>query len=146
MPDQVKVYKMYAQAMTSTDAAASYDVQEDGEICSVLLDIIGTADDALNDGGGSEVSFASVSGFSTNDTRASIVGGRQNQGFLTSGGGPVGKSVFITFAPYGIPVAAGERLYLHIIVTGTSTITCSAWVYHCITGGPLRASVSRRGR
>ena len=144
---EIKVYKMFNATAVGGDAVASYDVQEDGDICSILLDISVTGADALNDGVRSELSFSSVSGFLSNDTRASLIGAAAYQGFLTSGGGQVGKNTFITFAPFGIPVAAGERLYLHTAVTGTITLAVSVWVYHCLgrPGGP-RARVGRRVR
>jgi len=141
MPE-IKIYKLYATVTATADAAASYDVQEDGEICSILLDQNINSADALNDGIDTEVSFSSVSGFTSNDTRASLIGKRSHQHFLTSGGGPVGGSSFITFAPFGIPVSAGERLYLHILLTGTAlTAYVNAWLYHC-----LGRSASPRGR
>jgi len=146
MPE-IKIYKLHAIVATSLDAAATYDVQEDSEICSVLLDVSVDGADALNDGGKVEISFSSVSGFLANDTRASIIGSVARQGFLTTGGGQVSKNTFITFAPFGIPVAAGERLYLHTLVHGTCNVTISAWVYHCLGRTPSpRARVGRRVR
>jgi len=144
---EIKVYKMYATGTVSADAAATIDVQEDGEICSILLDTSIQSGDNLSDGVASEVSFASVSGFGTNDTRASLIGARVYQAFLTSGGGPIQKTTFITFAPNGIPVAAGERLYMHVLQSGTFTWFSTAWVYFCLPRAlSLRGRVGRRVR
>jgi len=142
---EIKVYKMFNNV---TATAASVDIQEDGEICAVLLENNAIGADALGDGIQSELSFSSVSGFTSNDTRASVIGALTTQQFLTSGGGPVNKSVFITFAPHGIPVAAGERLFLHILVSAAPTsIQASCWIYFCVGGSQTkRARVGRRTR
>jgi len=146
MPE-IKVYKMYATGTVSADAAATIDIQEDGEVCSILLDSAIQQGDALSDGIAAEISFASVSGFGTNDTRASLVGLRSYQAFLTTGGAPINKNTFITFAPNGIPVAAGERLYLHVLQSGTFTWFATGWIYFCLPRGlSLRGRVGRRVR
>jgi len=128
------VYKLYASVSTSTDSAASLDIVEDGQIIGMNLDIDATADDALNDGATAEVSFASVSAFATNDTRASIIAAGVHQGFLTTGGGAVAKSSLIAFGQDGIPVSGGERLYLHINITGTSVCAVRCYLYVKVTG------------
>jgi hypothetical protein len=144
---QIKVYKLYGTWTANTEAIASYDVQEDGEICSMYGHLIITGADALNDAAALELSFASVSGFIANDTRASVFGMRTTQGFLTTGGGPCQQNGFVTFAPNGIPVSAGERMYLHGIVGGTIVAIASLWVYHCLSRGDSpRAAVGRRVR
>lgn len=144
---EVKVYKLFASGTVSADGAASLDIQEDGQLCAALLDLTATAADALDDGGSAEISFSSTSGFTTNDTRASILGISRNQAFLTSGGGGVGGSVFMTFAPHGIPMAAGERIYLHLGVTGSGpTVRVRCWLYYCVTGPGSRSRVGRRAR
>lgn len=144
---EIKVYKLYMTQTSSGDAGASLDIQEDGEICAILLDVTVTGADALNDGATVELSLSSVSGFGTNDTRASLIGLSITQGFLTSGGGPASKNAFITFAPHGIPVAAGERIYLHGQVAGTATSFVRAWVYYCVRERmSSRAFVGRRVR
>jgi hypothetical protein len=109
-------------------------------IAAVLLDISCTAADALNDGVSCEVSFASVNALTTNDTRASIIGGRAYQGFLTTGGSQVGKAIVIDFGPDGIPVNAGERMYLHVAATGTVSSQVTVFLYVRVTSGsaPMR--------
>lgn len=131
MSDQV--YKLYGSVTASTDGVANLDFQFNGVIEGILLNINVTGADALNDGGGVEISFASTSGLASNDTRASIAGLKVNQGFLTSGGGPVGDSVFVSLGK-GIPVAAGERIYMHLQVSGTVTaVNSSCWLYTAVT-------------
>lgn len=129
------VYKMFATATASTDAAATLDIVFDGVIEGLVLDTVMQNADALNDAVGAELSFASVSGFVTNDTRASIIGSRIAQGFLTSGGGPTGKVTNVAFGPDGIPVSAGERMYLHLLLVGAGTLIASVWLYVRTSGG-----------
>lgn len=128
---ELMVYKLYSA--TAGDAAASLDILFNGAIQGMLFDLTVTGADALNDGMSLEVSFASVSGMVANDTRASIGGIKSNQGFLTSGGGQTGKAVAVTFGMDGIPVAAGERIYLHTASTGTVTFAASVWLYVRVT-------------
>lgn len=113
----MEVYKLYATATADTTSAATLDVREDGHIVAMLGLLTVTNADALNDGAVCEVSFASSSGFASNDTHASILTMGAFQGFLTSGGGPVQDRVALS--GLAIPVVAGERLHLHVDVTGT---------------------------
>ncbi len=131
MPD-LEVLKLFSTAQT--DASASLDVPFDGQIMGALLDVRVDGADALNDRISAEVSFSSTSGFASNDTRASFIGASASQGFLTSGGGPTGRNAFITFAPHGIPVSAGERIYLHVAAGGTVTSAVTCWMYVLIDG------------
>lgn len=141
MPEMVP-YKLYATVSSTTDAAATLDIAADGSIYAVSFACGGQGNDALNDGFAIELSFASVSGFGTNDTRASFAGCRSYQGFLTSGGGPT--SVNMTVPDLHIPVAAGERLFMHISIQGTSSVIATAWIYVMDYGGPGRPSRRRR--
>lgn len=120
---------------TSTigDAGAALDIPEDGEIQSILMDLIVLGADALNDGIAAEISFASVSGFSANDTRASMLTLRAYQGFLTTGGSMTGKTAVVN--GLAIPVSAGERIYLHTVATGTVTFNLIAYLYVMFVGG-----------
>jgi len=136
MSDQI--YKFYGTATTSTDAVATIDIQFDGVIEGALLTIQASGADALNDGGDVEISFASTSGFVANDTRASIAGLTVRQGFLTSGGSMVGDTVFLSLGK-GIPVSAGERMYMHLGVTGTTTVAARCWLYTATQGGDRAA-------
>lgn len=138
------VYKLYATGTADTDAAASLDIQVDGHIVAASLDVWVTGADALNDGARAEVSFASTSAFGSNDTKASILHAASMQGFLTSGGGPVQSRSFITGV--AIEVAAGERMYLHVDVTGTMVFFAQAYLYvmAAARGGGRRDLARRR--
>ena len=138
------IYKLHAVVSASTDAAASVDIQDDGHIEGMLLTLSCQDADALNDGGRLEVSFSSTSAFSANDTRASIGGIDIVQNFLTTGGGAMANQVFCAFSK-GIPVAAGERIFLHVFESGAVTqLKATAWLYVVTTGARRRASARRR--
>lgn len=120
------VYKLFSSETASGDAQATLDIQRDGHIVAISGDVSVQGADALNDGASVELSFASTSGFGSNDTKASLLTMRAHQGFLTSGGGPVTKRADV--AGIAIAVAAGERLYLHFEVAGSGP-TAYATVY-----------------
>lgn len=136
------VYKLYA-ALTG-DAAASVDVQRDGHIVAISGDIAVTGADALNDGMTCELSFASTSGFAANDTKASLLTLRAFQGFLTSGGSSVQKHADVS--GLAVAVAAGERLYLHMLLSGSGpTIYATVYVFVMpLAGASDRADPRRR--
>lgn len=130
------VYKIYAANTSSTDAAASVDMPDGGIIEGILLDHTVQGANALDEGAAWEISFASTSGFTSNDTRASLAGLADYQEFLTSGGAHVGKTMFV---PMEVTVAPGERIYAHTLVAGTVTLNVlRAWLYVRTGGGTPR--------
>ena len=119
-------YKLYASAAAA--GSVSMDIQRDGHITGLLLDLSIEGANALDDEGAMEVSFSASAAFTTSDTRASIGGLHAVQGFLTTGGSQTGKVVSV--AGLMIPVAAGERVYMHYgAITGTLTLVARAWLY-----------------
>lgn len=137
------LYKLYGSVSTDTDAVAQLDIQVDGHIVAMSLEVWCSAADGLNDGAEAEVSFASTSGFTSNDTKSSLIHAAALQGFLTSGGGPVRG--YSNIQGVAIEVAAGERIYLHLNLTGTVTAFAVGYLYvMAIEGGSARASARRR--
>lgn len=129
------VMKLYAA--TSGDAVASIDVPDGGIIEGVQWAADSTAAgdaETLR----AELSFASTSGFTSNDTRASITGIRNAMNFTTSGADSVGINMFV---PMEVEVQAGERLYLHTSNNATGTISC--WIYLRLPGGGARPPRAR---
>src|SRR3990167_4701817 len=121
------VQKIYANSTASADAVASVDIQEDTVIEGLQMDLYQQGLTVQDEGSRWEVSFASTSGFSANDTRASIAGISNHLGVVTTGGAPQNAHLFV---PCNIPVQAGERLYVHTSVVGTITVnTLQAWLY-----------------
>lgn len=137
------IYKLYASIGSDTDAAASLDIQVDGHIVAMSLEVDVIAADALNDGASAEVSFASTNGLASNDTKASIIRTSCQQGFLTTGGGPTRG--YNAISGVAIEVAAGERVFLHADITGTCTCLCIAYLYVMpLANGSARALARRR--
>lgn len=119
------VYKLYTT--TDGDAAASVDIVAAGTIEGVYWSGYATlAADA--DSFEAELSFASTSGFATNDTKSSICGVRSETELTTSG--QVQNAINIMIAPLNIPIVQGERLYIHTATpVGAATLRLSCWVY-----------------
>lgn len=114
----MSVYKMYATGVT--DNLASLDIVRNGTIEAILFAAYGDLD-ADGETYAAEVSFSSASGFQTNDTKSAIATIRQqaaDTGTATSNK-LTGTNVFVG-PGLGIPVKAGERLYLH--GTGTALV------------------------
>lgn len=137
------LYKLYAQVTVDTDAAASLDIQVDGFITAVGAEVNAVGADALNDGGQVEVSFASTNGFASNDTKSSFMHVICQQGFLTTGGSAV--RAYNALSGLAIAVAAGERIYMHIELTGTVTINGIVYIYVMpLPDASARAAARRR--
>jgi hypothetical protein len=118
----MSVYKLYGSGVT--DALATADITSDGVIEAVQWAATGDLD-ADGESFAAELSFASASGFTANDTKSSISTIRQQNGLLTSGAVATGVNMFM--GPLDIPVSQGERLYLH--GSGTNlTVTCHVYV------------------
>jgi hypothetical protein len=130
--------KLYAAAVASTDSAAIIDAREDTTIEGVYLNVTATSptDNSLVK---VEISFGSTSAFTSNDTTASIA----SLAFATEAGAlgtaQFGQAVFI---PMAEKVQAGERIYMHIFMTGGgASVQATAFLYG---GGAARPSTRRR--
>lgn len=111
------VYKLFAAA-NPADSLASLDIVADG----VIEAILGCLEPTYAGADGTtamEVSFASSSGLATNDTRSSFFAMVMRHDFTTSGGAVTSHHVAVP--GLSIPVAQGERLYLHASGTAVST-------------------------
>lgn len=117
------VYKLYGA--TVQDNVANLDIQEDGIIEGCLMSM-GPDLDADGENMMMEVSFSSVSGFTNNDTRASLCGCRSQNGLLTSGAINCAINLYV---PMNTPVSAGERMYLHTNGTAASLGWAAVWIY-----------------
>jgi hypothetical protein len=138
MPDTL--HKLYGTAASAvTDGAASLDIRGAGKIGCIVADI--DLDCTTDNGYGRwEISFASSSAHTTNDTLASLAGGQVTNNFTTSGQASLGRTVVI---PCDIAVQGGERVYLHL--TGSSgTIYVRAWLFvQYKVGGQFPAATRR---
>lgn len=121
------------------DALASIDVPQDGLLmsCTMSLDFAGDAD---GDNVEASVSFGSTS-TSANDSRQVICVGVGSVQLTTSGTTQLGQNWNVTFAN-GIPVAAGERIFIHIIASASLTSSLTALL--CFSFDESRAQMRRR--
>lgn len=108
------IYKLYASS--GGDSVASLDIQMDGTITAIHMSIKVIGIDALDDGGDAELSFLSTNSFGSNDVRGSLMTIQCKVGLLTQGGGPASANAQVSSLE--IPVAAGERIHMHIAFTG----------------------------
>lgn len=112
------VYKLYAAGTTTTAAAATLTMPRSGVIRSIVAQA-----NLFTATGGSrivgELSFVNSSQVTTNDTRGEIAEVRSSYNLNTSGTHQGVESVVIP--ALNIPIAAGDKLYLHLTVTGTPT-------------------------
>ena len=134
----MSLYKLYGTGVT--DGLASLDIVEPGVIYAVSWAAYGDLD-ADGETLGAELSFASASGFTTNDTKSAIdtIRALAND----TGTAASNKVVAINKATTGleIPVEQGERLYLH--GTGTALV-CTVHIYVRDSAG--RRAAGRRVR
>jgi len=112
----MSVYKLHGIVGANTDSLANLDIQFDGIIVGWFATCNGLSADALNDGFKCEVSFLSSNTFTSNDARGTIMQVQGGQAFLTQGG----AGVFINRGMSGlsIPVTAGERIHMHVNISG----------------------------
>jgi hypothetical protein len=125
-------YKLFGSSIATADGVASLDIVSDGKIYAVSWNSIGTTQAGLTTSGRLELSFASGSGFATNDTRSSI---SQFCYFSTA----VLTAVALNFGGQqwidlpDIPVNQGERLFLHHLVGATTPATALHTVFIYVT-------------
>jgi len=119
----MSIYKLYGTGVT--DGLASVDVVSDGMITGVQWAAYGDLD-ADAETLGAEVSFASASGFTTNDTKSSIstIRALANDTGTAASNKLVAVNLFV--GPLEVPVKTGERLYLH--GTGTALV-CTVYIH-----------------
>lgn len=132
-------YKMFASVFG--DGAATIDVREDGMLRGVAWNFE-TDLDADGENAGFELSFAATNGFTSNDTTASIIGDGIRAGLLTSGA--LNASCRGYVSDLNIPVASGERLFLHTSASGPTACRLSVWLYLDVTGPGSRPAQRRR--
>lgn len=139
----MEVYKLAFSGQTAdANAVASLDIREDGHIVAIAAEIDVTGMDVLNDGAQAEVSFASTSGYYTNDTHASMLTVGTRLGAITTGG--VQAHAQREISGLAIAVAAGERIYAHLDVTGTVNASGQFYMYVMpAVGGSTRVPTRR---
>lgn len=134
------IYKLYSSA--AGNSVASLDIQLDGIITAIFMTGRVTGVDATDEGFEAEVSFLSTSTLTSNDARGSLMIIQSMLSLVTSGG--MNSGINAGLASLEVPVAAGERIHLHISDSGSVTgRTVHAFLYVQDKGIP-RVSARRR--
>lgn len=127
------IYKL--RANDNGDSVASLDIQIDGIITAIYMTGKGSDVNAQDDGWMAETSFLSSNSFGVNDVRGSLMIIQSELGALTSGG--LNTAVNANISSMEIPVAAGERIHMHILKIGTTgSCTVHAYLYVLDKGTP----------
>ncbi len=134
------IYKLYGTG--DGESISSVDVQMDGIIQSLMMTGYCTGADALNDGFFAELSFLSSNSKTSSDTRGSLMIIQSLFGLLTSGGFNSGVNMGVSSLE--IPVAAGERVHLHISQLGGITAAFVHAFMYVRDKGTVRAAGRRR--
>lgn len=135
----VQTYQLFTTA--TTDAAAQLDIPEDGDIVAIHGEMVASDLDTDADRIEAELSFLSTSQFTTNDARGSIAALRLMGTVETLVGVATPRAALDIALGDGIPVAAGERLYIHVSASAGVNPRISFHVYIA-----HRAVTRRRGR
>jgi len=123
----MSIYKLAAGYSGGTeDAAASLDVQFDGEIVAMSLSMDPDLD-ADGEFAAAEVSFGSTNTVGSNDSRQSLITARTRTFILTSGSSNHGTQQNVNGTR--IPVSQGERIYLHLNSTAGVGGRAVAYLY-----------------
>ncbi|MDO8649691.1 MAG: hypothetical protein Q7R81_08015 [Candidatus Peregrinibacteria bacterium] len=144
----MSIIKMYATAAASTTlVSASIDIQKDGLIYCVTLGVSAAEAGAVSLSGNAigELSFASVPSFTTHDVRSSICQvAAQFMGFTTTPGLGLPSVPLCVLSAVEIPVAAGERIFLHLQNNISTLDGSTAIAYLFIRDGLDRTPIRRR--
>ena len=111
-----RIYKVYGGSTATTNAITYVTINSPG----IIVGIYGSSHNNCSTDNGQatfELSFSSVNQVSTTDTIGSFFELRYWSNFVTSGLSDGGRN-FSLDGP-GISVQAGDRIYLHLVVSGT---------------------------
>jgi len=100
------------------DAIASVDIPQDGVITGIDWDVRGDLD-ADGEEMECELSFIATNQITSNDVRGRISSASMEMSITTSGIGVFSIQKFV--GPIDLPVAGGERLYIHVVSTAGVT-------------------------
>lgn len=129
------VYKLYAQSSANANDAAHVDIVDPGYLESIDGVCWGTGVTVANGTGGiAELSFSSAAFVTTNDVKSSLMILPWFLVFSTSGTILGVTRNNVTIPPRGIPVARGDRIYLHF-ASFAGTLTLNAVFYLSVEVG-----------
>jgi hypothetical protein len=121
----MSVHGMYATIQNAT-TSVSIDAVVDCNITGILLvlDQVGPVDGGTAQ---AELSFLSQNNFASNDTTGVLAGLRCTWELLTSGAATAAREMFL--GGLKEPLAAGERIYLHLVATATNIAHARAFIF-----------------
>jgi hypothetical protein len=114
-----KILKMYWTSATTGSAATSLVIPQNGVITSVAWGLVGKAGAGVDGVLMYELSTASISTITTNDTPGNSIDTATGAANISGGTWPT----FMLKTVLAIPVAAGDRLYIHCYASGTAVAT-----------------------
>ena len=127
MAQEITVIQMFGNS--SADGAATIDIPQDGRLVGLGFSVGAGGMDAENDGASIEISFNSTNQRTTNDARASIASGKIRVTAATVAAiqtTHLNKEVTLMG---GIEVLAGERIYMHILLTSGVSVAALVLLY-----------------
>lgn len=136
---EMTIYKLYATSVADADGVASLDIVAPGAIVGILFSstTVGPAGGICS--GQLEVSFSSSSGFASNDTRSSFATLTYGNNTGAANGA---ASIMQYVALPGVPVNAGERIFLHNLVD-TAPTSVRNYVYLYVDDKSATSKVRR---
>ena len=121
-----RVYKLYSNAASTTNAAAQLIIQQSGLITGVVF-----TGYSVGDAGGSvidnELSFSSTGQQQTSDTVGPIAMHTKEVAFTAAGS--CVRSQQLTVTNLAIPVQSGDRLYLNVYNPDNQPQTETCFIY-----------------
>lgn len=132
----IGMYALYAGG--TQDAAAQVDIPQDGQITGIDWDLESDMD-ADSEFSRAELSFIATNQLSQSDVRGRISSIAARMSLTTSGIALVSAQKFV--GPLDLPVAGGERIYIHLhSSTGViGTVRCNVHL-NTSTGVPRRSA------
>lgn len=121
----MRIYTLYKSFTATADAAANFMVVAKGRIKCVVFSV-GAQLNADAEFFHVEVGAVPTIQSRTNDSVGAIAICKGMCGLLTSGANQCGYNLIV---PVDYPVEAQDKIYLHGVLTGTTSVDCSALVY-----------------
>lgn len=142
----MSIIKMAGTVTGTTFASVAVDIPAKGVIRSITLGaVFADGSPVTAEGLTVELSFLSTPQFTTNDARGSLCQVAQIPVFVDAARIAMSGTPICVLTPIAIDVAAGERIYMHMVGGGASVVV-TAVAYLFIDDGidVARAQVRRR--
>lgn len=121
----MRIYTLYKSFTATADAGATVTMAQKGRVVGIALSVAGDLD-ADNEFFQVEVGAVPTCQSRTNDSQGCLATVKAYNGLLTSGA--INGSANNYF-PCNFPVEAGDKIYMHGVLTGTTSVDATALVY-----------------